>query len=897
MKNSLFVLLLYLVFIISYSQDIQDINLGDWMCCNLHSALVSISNKHNIKFKYDIERFKEIKYNDHPFNLPLSKFLDQVCKDYELKYYISSEDTAIHIVDRWYMPENVLLKEKKDHTVNPTRFNFSLSGKIIDKETREALPFVTIRLKGTATGAMSNSDGFFTLLNVPTDTSTIVFSYIGYQTKEIFLTPEIETKGLFIGMESEVIGLEEVVIMTDKQDILQVSSIQAGMIKMSPGKLNALPNLGEKDILRSFQLMPGISAANENSSGLYVRGGTPDQVLVSYDGFTVYNVEHMFGFFSAFNSNSIKDVQLYKGGFDAKYGGRLSSVVEITGKEGNQKEFDGAIDISMMSANGFVEFPIGEKGSMIIAGRRSWKSPVYNKIFDQFSDENETPVGPGWGRPGGVSTQQETKSFFYDLNSKITFRPSDKDVLAISFYNGKDNLDNSIVPQSRTRPDGTPITRNIETIDLTQWGNTGTSLKWSRQFTNRLYLNTLISYSTYFSLRDRTTSGSIIRPESTTYISRGLNEDNKLRDLSGKIDLEYKFSDANQLEFGVQASHNQIDYSYIQNDTIDVISRSGEGGIYSGYLQDKISVFKSKLKITPGLRYSYFTGTRKNYYEPRLNMMYQLSERIRLKGAAGNYYQFAKRVIREDITAGSRDFWVLSDDESLPVSSSWQYIAGLAYEMPKYLFDIEGFYKDVENVTEYSLRIEQEGRYINYSENFFTGTGIAKGIDFLAQKKSGNITGWLGYTISRVTNNIPEFGDYDFYASHDVTHEFKSVMTYKWRKFDFGATWIYATGRPYTAPEGGYQLTLLDGSTADYINVSVKNGYRLPDYHRLDLSATLNFTLGESAPASLGFSIFNLYNRGNVWYKEYEIIDNEIIETPVYYLGITPNINFTINFK
>ena len=230
-----------------------------------------------------------------------------------------------------------------------------------------------------------------------------------------------------------------------------------------------------------------------------------------------------------------------------------------------------------------------------------------------------------------------------------------------------------------------------------------------------------------------------------------------------------------------------------------------------------------------------------------------------------------------------------------PVSSSIQYVAGLSYETPNYLFDVEAFYKDLDNVTEFSLRIEQDRGSINYTENFFTGTGIAKGVEFLAQKKYGQFTGWISYTLSRTTSNIEAFGDYDFYAAQDVTHEYKQVLTYKWRNWDFGATWIYATGRPYTAAEGGYSLTLLDGTTADYVNVSAKNGARFPDYHRLDVAATYNFRAGDRSTGSLGLSLFNAYNRGNVWYYEYEIVDNEVLETPVYLLGITPKLTFTLN--
>jgi ferric enterobactin receptor len=867
------------------------------MCCDLDKAISEISNKYHLRFEYNTELFKGMSYNDHPINKPLTLFLEQLCRDYKLKYYISPEDSVIHIVDKWYSPEQELLRAPKNILENPGSFDFSFSGRVVDKSTREPLPFVTIMVKGTTIGTSANVDGFFTLVKVPTDTSTLLLRYIGYKKTELFLSPKVKHTDNFIEMEPEMMGLEEIIVTSQKQDILQVSGTQTGMIKMSPLKLNTIPNLGEKDILRSFQLMPGISAANENSSGLYVRGGTPDQVLVQYDGFTVYNVEHMFGFFSAFNSNAIKDVQLYKGGFNAKYGGRLSSVVEITGKEGDQKGFNGALDFSMMSVNGFVEIPIKNKVTFILAARRSWKSPLYNKIFDQFATKNDQPMPPV-GRFGGANSTQATISYFYDLNGKITYRLSKDNVLAFSFYNGKDKLDNSISPPTNSTGFGGGNFRfNSETVDLTSWGNTGTSLKWSRQKNDRLYLNSLISFSNYFSLRDRSTAGSFSRGDEKGNISRGLNESNNLIDLTGKIDIEYKLSQQQQLGFGLQGTHNKIDYSYIQNDTLKVIDRQSKGEILSDYVEDKISIFKNKLVVTPGIRHNYFTGTGKNYFEPRLNFTYQINTQFKIKGATGNYYQFAKRVIREDIKEGSRDFWVLSDNNKLPVSSAWHYIAGFAFETQNYLFDVEGFYKDLKNVTEYSLRFEQKGGSINYNENFFTGTGISKGIDFLVQKKYGDLTGWLGYTISQVSSRISEFGNYDFYASNDVTNEFKTVLSYKYRMWNFGAIWIYATGRPYTAPEGGYQLKLLDGNTVDYINVTVKNGNRLPDYHRLDLSANYNFTMGGKLPATLGFSVFNVYNRSNVWYKEYQIIDNQIIETPVYYLGITPNLSFTVKFK
>ncbi len=878
------------LFFNAMSQNLSEIKVDGWLCCNLHDVLKDLSEEHTITFAYDTVLFSKIKFNQQLYHKPLDLFLTQICAKNKMKYYRDKHST-IHIVDRWFDQEAELLATKNSYSGPPVKKDFTLQGKVVDKNSKESLPFVSMIVQGTSLGTVSNVDGYFSLINIPSDTVTLKFSYIGYQERLIYLNPETNVANLNVELVPATFDLNEVVVTGDFQDILQVSGNQVGMIKMSPLKLVTLPNLGEKDILRSLQLMPGISAANENSSGLYVRGGTPDQVLVLYDGFTVYNVEHLFGFFSAFNSNAIKDVQLYKGGFDAKYGGRLAGVAEITGKEGDQKKFNLSGDLSLMSMNAFAEMPIGDKASGLIAIRRSWSSPIYDKIFDQFVSENETT---SFGR-GGASSTQETASYFYDLNARFTFRPSDKDVLSLSIYNGEDNLDNSITPPSMSRYSG--VSLDIETKDLTNWGNTGTSFKWSRRFSPQFYMNTLISYSNYFSVRDRSTTGTFVgRSGSRGAISRPVHEDNNLNDYSFKSDFEYKWNKNQQIEFGVQLTYNDIDYTYSQNDTLTIIDRSSSGTVYSAYLQDKLNLFDGKLSLTPGLRYNYFTETERNYYEPRINGIVQVTDKLKLKASAGKYYQFAKRVIREDITEGSRDFWVLSDDNKLPVSSSIQYVVGASFETKNYLFDVEAYYKELSNITEYSLRINTDRSGINYDENFFTGSGISKGIDFLIQKKFGKYTGWIGYTLGEVTNNIPAYGDYDFYAANDVTNEIKIVQSYQWKNWIFGVTWIYATGRPYTAPEGGYQLTLLDGTLADFINVSVKNGNRLPDYHRLDLSATYNFKFGTS-PATLSFSLFNAYNRANVWYKEYEIIDNEVIETPVYYLGLTPNINLTFKLK
>ncbi len=899
MKYS-FTLVLLMISLITKAQSPLDTRLDDLYFGNLHQVLSLIEKQKQVKFDYDIARIEAIDVNERPMNEKLGSMMKRLCEANKLKFYVD-KDNVIHLIDRWESQDNAVALNQKTYHGEPTRRNFSLSGKVVDVTSQEPLPFVSLSIRGTKLGSATNVDGFFTIHHVPADTCAVDVSYIGYKRQLLYLTPEMKLSSLKIDLMPDMVELQAVTIQGEKQELLEANN-QAGLLKLSPRRLANLPNLGEKDILRSFQLMPGISAANENSSGLYVRGGTPDQALVQYDGFTVYNVEHLFGFFSAFNSNSIKDVQLYKSGFDARFGGRLSSVVEITGKEGDRKEFNMAADLSLMSANAFIEFPVGEKFSSIVAFRRSWQSPLYNKIFDQFTSESSEPeksVTNSRFQRGGST---DISSYFYDLNTKLTWHPNASDAYAFSFYKGNDNLDNSVSPMGGGGgggPMGGGFSNfSMENNDLTSWGNTGASLKWSHHYNSSLYSNMLLSYSNYYSQRDRTSSGSYTNEDDETIsIRRGVIEENNLKDFSLKADFEYNLTSWFRFDFGAQGTFNDIDYTYKQNDTLTVIDRSSSGATLCGYIQSNIILDSARLRVTPGLRYNLFTPTSGHYFESRINSSYQILPWLKLKASAGKYYQFARRVIREDILQGSRDFWVLSDNDKLPVSSSDQLAVGFSLENKDLLFDAEVYYKKLYNITEYSLRYTFNPKEVDYEESFYTGNGEVRGIDLLLQKKSGKFNGWIGYTLGQVVSHYPDFGDYDFYASNDVTHEFKIVGSYQWKNWVFGATWIYTTGRPYTAPEGGYQLTLLDGTTVDFINVSVKNGMRLPDYHRLDLSATYNFKISNTVPVSVGMSIFNVYNRANVWYKEYEIIENQIIETPVYFLGFTPNINLTIKMK
>jgi len=789
--------------------------------------------------------------------------------------------------------------------------NITLSGTVRAEDTGESLPYASIIIKGTTTGTATNNDGFFALLEVPPDSLTLLITYLGYIPHELRLNPGDVSGPIDIRLQPVANELDEVTVVSEKYTIMKTAE-RVSQITISPKELEALPSLGEVDIFRSLQLMPGVSGTNEGSSGLYVRGGTPDQNLVLLDGMTIYHVDHFFGFFSAFNADAIKDVQLYKGGYPARFGGRTSSVIELTGKAGDATNLRIGAGLNLLSASSVIEVPLRGKGSILLSARRSYtdviQSGVYNSIFDLFNDDDNgggVVQGPGPGGPGGgrgqfgnaAAQEEEPSFFFYDLNGKITYRPSSQDVLAISVYNGKDDLDKSR-DQTRTLGNNAQIGIIGGTSDLTDWGNTGISGKWSRQWSPRFYSNALVAYSEYFSDYFRFTDQEVRNVEADTLIraiEQGTFEDNNVTDFTAGLDNEWQLSKNHKLDFGVKFSQSDVDYVSIRDDTTTILDRAQQGGHFSGYIQDTWKVLPS-LEVTLGGRASYYDVSSETFIEPRLAANIDLTEKLSLKAAYGHFHQYVNRVVNENVTEGSRDFWLLADGETVEVSESQHLVGGLSYDTGDYLFDVETYYKDIQGLSEFSLRFQRSGfRGVNAEELFFTGDGIAKGIEFLVQKKTGIYNGWISYTLADVEHTFPGLNDGNaFPALHDQAHEFKMVHNLDLGKWNLSSTWMFSTGKPYTAPVSEYTLTLLDGTEQSYINVGEKNSLRLPDYHRLDVAANYRFEWGQSK-GTIGLSLFNLYGRQNVWYREFDLTEGDLLITDVNYLGFTPNLRFRID--
>jgi len=788
-----------------------------------------------------------------------------------------------------------------------------IGGKINDINSGESLPYAKVTIKDTNRVSTANQDGSFTILNIPVG-SILVINKMGYESKEIKVTSD--TKRLIINLykrEKDSLIEDVVVVGSVNSNMMQQSGIS--QFSLSPDLTRSLPNLGEQDIFRSMQLLPGVSGSNESSSGLVVRGGTIDQNLVLFDDFTVYHVDHVFGFFSAFNNNAIKDVQFYKGGFGAKYGGRMSSVVDITGKDGNTEQFGIGASVSLLSTNAVVEQPFADgAGSFILTGRKSYQSDLYNDILESVTGENQNAQA-GTSTPGQFALGRfsiEPESYFYDMNAKLTYRLPNDDKFSISFYNGADELDNSRdvdgnadISRLCELFDGNgpfggtfceeEISFAVGTIDLSEWGNTGISAKYSHQWNDRLDTNFVISASEYFSYRDRLINTQVIYEDSDDEPTTGessSNEDNQLDDFTVKIENDYYLNQWNTLSFGLQYTQQNIDFSLIQNGDL-VLETKNEGATSTVYIEDEIVI--NALTVIPGLRVSKYSINDEVYTEPRLSISYELNDTTQLRAAFGDYHQFALSVARQSIEEGPRNFWTLADGETVPVSKSSHFILGTTHYVGNYNFNIELFHKEYEGLSEFTQQtrpIRNEdgtGLTLILEQEFHTGSGTASGVELFLQKNIGDLTGWIGYTFSEVIYDFPTVSDTTYFADQDATNEFKTVLMYRWGDWDLASTFIYATGRPYTEVLG-----VVEDTFPPTYEVGAKNDLRYDDYHRLDLSFTYNFSR-RGLDGQAGLSIFNLYDRKNQWYTEYEIIEGEILETEITYRGFTPSLFFKVD--
>ena len=768
-----------------------------------------------------------------------------------------------------------------------------LTGTVVDSLTNEVLPSVLVSLGEPRLGVLTDAFGRFAFVGLPAGPIQLTIEHLSYRTLVLELS-EVPPDPLRVMLAPDAIELAGIRVRAQTQ--VMDASRGISQVSIAPEQIQVLPSLGEPDIFRSLQLLPGVSGTNDATSGLFVRGGTPDENLVLLDGMTVYHVDHFFGIFSAFNADAIKDVQLYKSAYPARFGGRTSSVVNMIGRAGDPQAFRMSAGANLLSGRTAAEIPLGDAAALMVSARRSYtdviQSGLFNNLFNTLTDADEAadtqqPAGFG-GRRRRFEVQEATPSFyFYDVNAKLTWTPTPRDVVAASLYGGADNLDQSSAGQAIQFCGNALNTPDRQ--EITDWGNRGVSGRWFRQWGGRFSSDAQVAASEYFS--DGT------REITSDQFANGFLEENRVQDMSLRLDNSWRAARASTVEFGALLTQSDVRYGFeqLQGDSVrGSLALAGEALQTSGYVQH-VWTGPAGLKLTTGARGTHSDATGRSYFEPRAALEIPFASNFKAKGAWGRYNQFIKRVENEDILEGSRDFWVLADSV-LPPTSAEHRVLGVSYETRGFLFDLEGYHKSLDGVTQFSTR-SRRGPGQALTDLFFSGTGVAKGVELLVQKKAGPLTGWVSYTLSRVEYDLDDFNNGEpFAASHDQTHEFKTVGVYQVGPWTFSGTWVYGSGRPFTAPESEYGVELLDGSSFSFIHVGGKNAERLPAYHRMDLGATRRFE-SDRFFYELNSSAFNAYGRKNVWYRKFDLSDSAVVVTDVTTLPFTPSIGFRMGIN
>ena len=720
---------------------------------------------------------------------------------------------------------------------------WTVSGTVRDKATGEVLIGASVSLLDVArSGVISNAYGFYAI-TAPAGRYTLLISFVGYRVDSI---PIVLDRSVVLGAELRATDggtgqLTAAVVSAQKKND-NITRPVMGVQKLTTNEIKNIPVLfGEKDVLKTIQLLPGIQFAGDGNSSFYVRGGGADQNLILLDEATVYNPSHLLGFFSTFNSDAIKDVTVYKGAMPAEYGGRLSSAVDIKMNDGNNKDYHFGGGVGLISTRLNAEGPlVKDKGSFSISGRRT-----YADIFLKLSSD---------------SSVRNNSLYFYDLNVKGNYKISEKDRIYLSGYFGRDNLAFG------------------ETFGIDYGNATGTA-RWNHVFNSRLFSNTSLIYSDY-SYKIKINSNN-----------NDIHITSDIRDLNLKEDLQYYGNADNKIDFGFSVIHHDI--------SPGVISASQTSSYNSISLQNKYSLenavyvshewtpygqlhFNYGLRATsfsvlgPGTFYTYdsagnttdsakypsgrFVKTYVNV-EPRFSVSYQLNAISSVKLGYNRNTQVL-HLLSNSTSANPTDLWIPSSNNVRPEIADQVSVGYFRnFSENRYEFSAESYYKTMGNQIDYKNGAQLVANE-NVESQLLLGKGRAYGLELYLKKKAGRFTGWISYTLSRTELKIDGINNNSWYpAKQDRTHDIGVVGIYQAsRKWTLSSTWVYYTGNAVTFPSGKYYVA---GQTA--FLYTERNGYRMPAYHRMDAAATLLGKKTAKSESSWTFSVYNLYGRQNAY--------------------------------
>ncbi|MEQ9426777.1 MAG: TonB-dependent receptor [Cyclobacteriaceae bacterium] len=856
---------------------------------SLLTVLNKLEEERNVRFAYDYELVKATMVDIPDFEWDTDEILSNTLGN---NLFFEKGDRVI-IIAPLPPADYYSIKDK----------NFQFTGYVRDSLTGEALPNATIQIVANKQFTTANDNGFFTLTNVPHDTSSIRVEYLGF--KRVVIKPNQFEDGLVnINLPANPEILEPLVV-SDKVESFTISN-EVGKISLSPVTMQLISPFGQPDIIRSIQLLPGVTGSSETSAGLSIRGGTPDQNLIMFDGFTVYSLDHFFGALSSFNSNVIRDIDLYKSGFGAKYGGRVSSVLNITSRDGSFTDRPrGSVGFDMMSANMMLESPIGEKVSFMLAGRRSYgdvvQSNLYNKVLDNVKNNDPDQVS-SFGNDNFIN-QVDPEFKYYDVNAKLNYKINDDNRLDVSFYNSSDKLD--IVDNEFFENTNNDTYFKQEFEESTSWGNTGLSVNFHHNW-NPLLSSKLSVANSRFAKDHSLRYFLHFRSNGQSNVENiNIKDKNEVNESSVRLDNQYQISENSLLEFGAFNINHQIEYHNVLSRNalkLDIRESGNQTGVYIQQTYTPIS----NLSVTGGLRGTYYTGTDNTYLEPRISLNYRPYPELNIKGAVGRYYQFITETTTNNPFLNRYNFWLIADGFNVSEIGSNHFVGGASFAKGSMLIDVEGYYKTLDGLTTYALDSalnsfdngEQEGI-------LYRGNGRVKGLDVMVKNDFGSFTSWISYSLSSVRHKFLNVNEgAEFNANQDQRHEVKWVGMLRAGHWEVSGTFVFGSGRPFT----GFPFNIGQQVSTDMIVDKIllggadTNNRRMPSYHRFDLGVAYSMNFGKYTDGKLGVNLFNIYNRGNIKDIRYDVTYNSsanalvVTENRLKLLNFTPSVYFNFYF-
>ncbi len=893
-STTLFILIVLTTYV--FGQKRYDLDFSDK---TLYDAVEHLSGRHKFKFSYNPVALKSHDLNKKIKANSEAELISKVFEDLPFKIQLSD---GVYLI----IPD----KTKKAPV--------SLAGKVYDKESGKPLAFAHVQTPNK--GTISNQEGRFKL-PPREDTITLQVSYIGYKDLELEVPPNKEEVSLNLELNPHV--LQEVILDISHGGEL---SGKPGFFSLNPEQFNALPTLGETDVFKSIQLLPGVKATDETASGLSVRGGTPAQNLVLMDGFTLYHLDHFFGIFSTLNPNVINNVSVHKGGFGPQYGGRISSVVDVKAKTGSIDQFKAKAGVNLLSFNGLVEAPIGSKSSVLIGVRQSFADILNSNLFKDFLSSNRESFLESVN-PDVATLQFQPSLNFYDINGKFQHRFSSSSILDINLYLSEDFYS----------ADFTEIDDfsgfNVE--DIASWENKGISLNWKFNPSSSWHSNLTLAASEFSDDQtldiNQTFFQDVAFQESDTILRNSVVEvsnfgvQSSVSDVTIKSDHEIDLPNGDLIRTGVEINSISTIYNadqfYFQNFTEeliitnDLLLESVIASLYGNYQYEG-----SNVRSSLGARGTFYEPTGSWYLEPRFDLSFKVTDNFNLKGAASFHHQFVNQTSLSLFNNDDKFYWVLADDASIPILRSSQMIFGGNYSSGRWSIDLEYYRKSTRGIIENLFAIRSPGNIgtqaLSNSGDFPTlndtlsfelpinpsGENISEGIDLFIKYRNETFTSWLSYSLGTSNNSFSYINQNNPFPSNvDQRHEINLVNIWKINNWELSNTVVYGSGRPYTTP-------ILEGDSIVYYDETRVNDLRLPHYFRMDLSAKYSFSIGKSK-CETGITLFNVLDRTNIKSRRFttqfvfdeqseEITEDQIrlVALDTRLLGFTPNFFFNIRF-